>query len=198
MGTETTSSGVHPVESLAVRAIGTDEWADVRALHLASFARLAGPHFEPEVTAAFRELVVNPEYTSDLQRQELVGAWLHGHLVGTCGWLPADDNGVAARVTSLFVDPMFTRLGIGRRLLEAVEEMAREGGYRALSARAVGNSVPFFEAAGYEVTSRGVSAIAGGIDVHVAFMRKATPAPAEGRSGGAAPDAEALATTRGR
>lgn len=181
---------MHPVERIEVRPVGIDEWSHVRHVHLSSFARLTGNFVEQDAIAAFRQLVATTDYTAELQREELQAAWIDGQLVGTCGWLPAYDNGISARITSLFVLPVFARSGVGRRLLDVIEACARAGGYQVFTTRATGNAVPFFEAMGYAASSQGVSAIAGNITVPVTFMRKRDGklVDADGISSGIEPD----------
>ena len=53
-------------------------------------------------------------------------AVLNGDIVGTCAWGPSDDRGSAARISALFVSPLFQGAGIGKRLLEDVERDAAQ------------------------------------------------------------------------
>lgn len=52
-----------------------------------------------------------------------------------------------AEIRSLAVDPEYSRYGLGRRLVEACQERARELGVRQLLA--VSSAVDFFEKAGF-------------------------------------------------
>jgi len=87
-------------------------------------------------------------------------------------------NGIAI-VWELHVDPSYRRRGIGRALLEAVEDAARSKGLRMVSIEVQSTNVPaldFYRACGYEVGAIDTAFYSnddlekGEIDV---FMRKA-------------------------
>lgn len=167
--------------SAAVRArtsvipIGMDDWGHVRHVHSIAFDRLVAPWLDPEHAIAFQERTQSPEYVDELMEENLAAAWFDGQMVGTCGWQPADDAGAVARMTSLFVHPIFSRMGFGRTLLANVEERAASAGFSTLTLRAIAPSLPFFDALGYEISSHGVAALGIGLDMPVVFMRKAAP-----------------------
>lgn len=185
--------------------IGIDDWADVRQVHRLAFERLAGPYFDREELDAFRALIASPEYTDDLMGESLIGAWIERELVGTAGWRPIDDTGSAARITSVFVSPLFARLGIGSRLVRDAETRARQAGFASFATRATSNAVGFFEALGYDISSHGVCLIGPGLDIPVTFLRRGPvaeqAAEAGGLGGGADCDTNGpaqLVTPRGR
>ena len=175
------------LDRVSLRAVGLDDWSDVRYVHVRALERLAGLHLDAEETAAIKDYVATPEYTDEIQRESLHAAWLDGHLIGTAGWGPADDTGISARVTSAFVDPMFARLGVGRLLVVNAEERARAAGFRIFTTRTTSNAVGFFEALGYEISSYGVCSIAADRGIPVTFLKKRdaihatipTPTPAK-------------------
>ncbi len=160
----------------ALTPIGLDGWADVRQLHALAFEKLVGAGIDARDVAAFKIAVTSWSYTQDIQAARLTGAFVDGYLVGTCGWLPADDTGVTARVMFLYVNPMFSRLGFGRQLLGNAERHAFAAGFRALAVRTPVNAVEFFGGLGFEVASYGVHSFDPGAGFPVAFMRKALAA----------------------
>ena len=169
---------LRPVMPVRLARIGIDEWAAVRYVHARAFERLAAPYLEPDEVLMFTNKVASPEYTDDLMTENLCGAWIERELAGTAGWRPADDNGRTARITAVFVNPMFARLGIGSRLLTDAEARAGQAGYRSFSARATPNAVGFFALHGYEVSSHGTSHLAPDTDVPITYMRKSAMASA--------------------
>lgn len=177
--------------------VGIDDWADVRQVHRLAFERLAGPFFETEELAAFRTLVASPEYTDDLMGESLYGAWIERDLVGTAGWRPIDDTGSAARITSVFVNPLFARLGIGRRLVCDAEHRARQAGFASFATRATPNAVGFFEALGYDVSSHGVCLLGPGLDIPVTFLRRGPVAGHASATGGLGGSADCDAASPG-
>jgi len=70
------------------------------------------------------------------------------------------------------VRPLFTRLGVGRCLVERAESGARNAGFTEFSLRASVNSVGFFQSLGFEIKSHGVRNIDAEQGLPVRFMRK--------------------------
>jgi GNAT superfamily N-acetyltransferase len=174
-------------DAVVLRSIGLDEYSVVRFVHDASFRAHCAAHLSEDDVKAFRAHVNSPRYIDELQLEDLIGAWLDGELIGTAGWMPADDQGLCARIGSLFVRPLFSHIGIGKLLLAEAESRARRAGFKEFSTRVMPHAVPFLQRVGYEVTSRGVQPF-GKVSCAVAFMRKwpaassqriAIPAPAE-------------------
>lgn len=161
-----------PADQVTIRRVGMDDWASVRYVHATAFRILAGSDCEPAEVEAFAAHVRTQDYADRLQSEDLYAGWLDGELVGTAGWIPADDSGALARITSVFVRPLFTRLGIGRRLALDAEARARAAGFGRFSARAPLNAVGFFEKIGYDVTSHGVHAFATEKGMPITYMRK--------------------------
>ena len=146
-------------EALDIRAVGLDDYAHVRYIHATSFRLHAASILDPEALAAASEHFVSPDYNDELMRQELVAGWIDGEMVGTADWHPAGDAEGTARIASVYVRPLFTGLGVGRRLVGAAETRARVRGFSQFSARTMASSAGFFERLGYEVTSHGASAV---------------------------------------
>lgn len=157
---------------IRLAAIGIDDWAAVRYVHGIAFERLASPYLDPAEIELFKARIATPEYTDDLMRENLFGAWVDRELAGTAGWRPADDNGSVARITSVFVNPVFTGLGIGAQLLTDAEARASTAGFTNLAVRSTPNAVGFFETFGYEISSHGSSQLVANQDVPITFMRK--------------------------
>ncbi len=173
---------VQPQLPVRLCPIGLDDWAAVRYVHGAAFVRLASPYLEPNEIELFKIRIASPEYIEDLMREDLFGAWVDRELAGTAGWQPAGDSGTTARITSIFVNPIFTGLGIGARLLVDAETRATYAGFTNFAVRSTPNAVGFFAVLGYEISSHGVSHVATGHDVPVTFMRKMQPSgPPGGR-----------------
>jgi GNAT superfamily N-acetyltransferase len=159
-------------DRIVIRPVGVDDWANVRYVHSTAFRLLAASFCTPGEIDAFTALVRSEAYAERLMWENLHGAWLDDELVGTAGWIPADDSGTQARITSAFVPPLFTRMGVGRRLVRDAEARALAAGFERFSTRATLNSVGFFERLGYDVTSYGVHAITAHQTMPVTYMRK--------------------------
>jgi len=134
--------------------------------------------------AAFLKFVGSPAYSDSLLAEEVYGAFVGGQLVGTASWLVNGDDGQTARIASVFVHPLFARLGIGGRLLAEVEARARRSGFDQLGTSTTINAVAFFERYGYREASRGVKAFGPSCWLPVAFLRKRVPRLGRSAQGG--------------
>lgn len=170
---ESSDEGTPPLpvyDLLRLRPIGIDDWSAVRYVHDTSFRTIVRPHVALHVDDAFTTLLDGPDYVDQLRGCDLIGAWLGGELVGTAGWRPVGDDGQVAEIEALFVQPMFTFMGIGTTLLTDVENRARRSGCTAFMTMATPASAPFFERLGYRIAEP--SGIAAGSDTPVLVMRK--------------------------
>ena len=158
---------------LSMRRAGLDDYSTIRHVHASAIRALAdGLLSEAEIANAVR-IVYSPDYVSDLIRKSQHVAVLNGDIVGTCAWSPGDDRGVAARLSLLFVAPLFQGIGIGRRLVGALEQDARDNGFDRFAATVPVSVVPLFEAIGYATASHGVARdVIPGATLQVAFLRK--------------------------
>jgi GNAT superfamily N-acetyltransferase len=69
----------------------------------------------------------------------------HGRIIGgvrlwTDGWICA-----------FFIDPQYQQQGIGTRLLQQIERIAKKRGFKALRTHSAINSVGFYKKRGYRV-----------------------------------------------
>ena len=132
--------------------------------------------------AAFAAYVYTSVYSDLIRGENVLAGFLGSEMVATAGWAPADDNGVSARIRSVFVRPLFAGIGIGRRMTLEAENWARRSGFRNFGARVTLNAAGFFETLGYDITSHGVQLLPGERGLPVCFMRKSdqsTPLPVE-------------------
>ncbi|MDN2709496.1 GNAT family N-acetyltransferase [Janthinobacterium sp. SUN118] len=79
-------------------------------------------------------------------------------------------------VDAVFVDPTRAGLGIGKRLLAALEQLARGRGIRRLHLSASLNAVPFYAAAGFVALREEAYAHPSGISLASVAMEKALEA----------------------
>ena len=111
---------------------------------------------------------------------ELYCGIIGGQLVATAAWQVGDDTGAVARIRTVFVDGMFLKCGIGRKLVADVEARAMQSGFTRFAVKATANAVPFFQRIGYDIASYGVSAAAGmTTSLPVTFMRKSVTRAAD-------------------
>lgn len=158
---------------IELRPLSVDDLSIARYIHAAAFARAAQGHYSAADIEAFGEFVRSPRYADLLLGNPAVGAWLGPDMVATAAWSPGEARSPTARIFGVFVRPMFTGEGIGRRVVGHVEEEAREAGYPAIEAAATLNAAPFFEAIGFRFVRKGTWALPTGREIAVTFLRKA-------------------------
>ncbi len=157
-----------------------DHLSAIRYVHAQSLRAATLKWADAEAAEAYVEHVYAPAYSVDIERAINTGhclaAMIDGRIVGTCGWSPAEEAGAAARIRWCHVLPIFTGLGLGRRLLAAVEAAAEDDGCWTFIARSNQQAMRFFEAAGYGVTAHSTRMV-GTHSLPVAYLRKSLRAP---------------------
>lgn len=171
MSDEPEAAHVGVLDRIAIRAVGIDDLSAVRYVHTAAFKATALATFEEPDIAAFVAYVRSPEYSDRILASHTFGAWVGDQLVGTASWDLAE-QGAAARLFFIFVHPLFMGAGVGRRLIETVEEDARKAGLAICMVRAPLNTIPFFEQQAYVQTARGACAFVPGRTTPFALMVK--------------------------
>ncbi len=167
-------------DTAVIRRANVDDYSDVRYVHAAAFKAGTSPQLSDAESRSFISHVNSPDYADVLQRMDLLVAVVNGQLVGTAAWSAGDDSGSSARISSVFVDPMFVGCGIGRRLVREIEKRAADAGFARFTIRATANAVAFFQGLGYEVASHGVGSISAAEGtMPVTFLRKAVAATVE-------------------
>jgi putative acetyltransferase len=167
-----TSVGAIAWDAIAIRRIGMDDHSGVRHLHAKSMTSQSAEALSDTEIAAFVAYVRSVAYSDMLMTEDVYGAFIDGQLIATAAWHVNGDDGQVARISSVFVHPLFARRGLGRRLLAEVEARASQSGFDQLGTSATANAVPFFERMGYQVASRGVKSFGPGCSLPVAFLRK--------------------------
>jgi predicted N-acetyltransferase YhbS len=161
-----------------LRPARIDDIASVRYVHEAAFLSYSAEYHTVQEAAAFVDMVRQPDYYAELMRVNLAVAIIGGEIVGTAGWLSADDRAGTARLRYVFVRPMFGGTGIGRMLVLDAEARAAAAGFFDFAVRTGVSSIPFYQRLGYRVSSHGVYATPSGVDMPVTYMRKSTGRPA--------------------
>ena len=113
-----------------------------------------------------------------------------GSIAGCGGWswrstlYGGDDSVVArepraldpatepARIRAMYTDPDFTRMGVGRLVLELCEDAARRAGFRRATMMATMAGVPLYRACGYVEAEPPITANIDGVEVPLVRMEK--------------------------
>jgi len=156
-----------------LRAVTVDDIAAIRYVHEAAFQTYSAEYHTLQEIAAFIHMLRHPDYGLEILNSHMMAATIGGEIVGTAGWIRADDRGTAARLRKVFVRPMFVGAGIGRMLLLDAETRASRAGFFDFSVRASVSSIAFYKRLGYRISSHGVFATLDGVDLPITYMRKA-------------------------
>lgn len=78
----------------------------------------------------------------------------------------------AARVRAMYTHPDFARQGVGRLILKACEDAAREAGFKSVELMATMSGEPLYKACGYHEIERMIAASHEGVDVPGVRMGK--------------------------
>jgi GNAT superfamily N-acetyltransferase len=155
-----------------IRALSVDHLSTARYVVGTAFARGGKEHYSSADMEAFAEFVRSPHYADVLLANRTYGAWVGSDLVGIASWSVGEAPSLTARVVAVFVHPLFSRNGLGTRLIEFLEVEAAAAGYRALEISATLNVASFFEQLGYlETALRGWGLPAGHV-MPTVLMRK--------------------------
>ena len=159
--------------NLTHRRAELDDYSTIRHVQASAVRALVDRLLVVAEVANAVRIIYSPDYVSDLIKKNLQVAVLNGDIVGTGAWSPGDDRGLTARLSMLFVTPLFQGIGIGRRLVGALEQDAQEHGFDRYSITTPVSLVSMFETFGYATASHGVSRdVVPGATLQVAFLRK--------------------------
>jgi predicted N-acetyltransferase YhbS len=165
--------------AVTLRPALIDDIASVRYVHEAAFLSYSAEYHTVQEAAAFVDMIRQPDYYVDLLRGNLVMATISGEIVGTAGWISADDRRSTARLRNVFVRPLFGGTGIGRMLVLDAEARASRAGFFDFAVRTGVSTIAFYQRLGYRISSHGVFATPSGVDMPVTYMRKSTGKPAK-------------------
>ena len=160
-------------QMLTLRPLTVDDLSAARYVHAAAFSGSGGDYYETQHVDAFVGFIRSARYADLMLGTNAVAAWLDTEMVGLAAWSPGEQASPTARILALCVRPLFTGEGIGRLLLDHVEEEARNAGYPALEVAATLNTVGFFDTLGFRAVRHGEWTLPLGHEIPVTYMRKA-------------------------
>lgn len=128
-------------------------------------------HYAPEQIAAWTASPVSASYAAMLESGGGIVA-LQDEAIAGYAMLDADKQ----EVDAVFVDPARAGPGIGKRLLAALEQLARQRGMARLRLSASLNAVPFYRAAGFVALREEAYVHPSGVNLASVAMEKALAA----------------------
>lgn len=140
----------------------------IARVHVAAIRDLNSPFYTPEQIAA---------WSSDKQPERYVQALEDGEFM-VVAELPEGDivgfgSSMGDEIRAVYVDPGHARLGIGSRLLDALESEARSRGESSLRLDSSLGAVAFYTAHGYVARERVLHRLRGGCQLECVPMTKA-------------------------
>ncbi|MEZ5925242.1 MAG: GNAT family N-acetyltransferase [Hyphomicrobiaceae bacterium] len=157
---------------LSFAPAGRGRLQEVRALQIAAFRLISRHVYDDVEAAAYERYIASPEHADRQMLHQVETALVGDQIVGTAGWIEATNEARSARLTDLFVTPLFMRMGIGRVLAARAERRALDAGFGLMTARSASPVTGFLSRAGYTESGRGTFSPSPGTDLPVIFMRK--------------------------
>lgn len=145
---------------------------DIAALHHVAVHRLAAGFYDADVLSRWSPPVTVSRAERIYREAQAAGgltlvAEADGEIAGFGIVRPADGE-----ISACYVAPEQARKGIGRKLVDAMEQVARSSGARALRVRAGRNARSFYAALGYRVGGRGEHLFEDGTRMVVVHLEK--------------------------
>lgn len=189
--------------TLTHRLATRDDLPQISALMDAAIDQLLGAALSPEVLAASRlTMGLDTQLVDDGCYFLIFADDGQGvHLAGCGGWSqratlfggddadaglrddsvldPAKDP---ARLRAMYTHPDFTRLGVGRLIVDLAEDAARDAGFSRMALAGTVTGEPLYAACGYRVQTRVQQDTSAGVCVPLVHMIKdltGNPTPAE-------------------
>jgi GNAT superfamily N-acetyltransferase len=140
---------------------------EVAAVHRASILDLCATHYSTAELSVWTDALRPEAYAALLVGREFFVAEEDDRILGF---------GVLDRSQSLinatYVSPKAVRRGVGRRLVEAMEEAARQGGLRQLKLSSTLSAVRFYERLGYVQREAAYNRLPTGAELPCVVMTK--------------------------
>ncbi|MBN1192743.1 MAG: GNAT family N-acetyltransferase [Coriobacteriia bacterium] len=127
-----------------LRAFETSDAAPVRQLIHRTIDVCYTGVYPPRAVAFFKEYHSLDRVRERVEAGEVIVVESRGVIIAT-GSLVADE------ISGVFVDPQFQRLGVGARVMDRLEDMARDAGLAATQLSVSLPSRGFYERRGYRV-----------------------------------------------
>ena len=150
-----------------LRPAVADDANAIWAVRVRAIDRECRAHYPADLIDAWLASPMPASFSALIEAEKFIVAVSRARIVGFAGLKPS-----VAEIEALFVDPEFTGLGVGRRLLMRLEQLARELGLSTVALKASLNSVTFYRSAGYVERGRGEHTSFSGLRLACVHMDK--------------------------
>ena len=153
--------------AIDLRSAVADDADAIWAVRLRAIDRECRAHYPRDLIDAWLASPMPESFSALIEAEKFIVAASGTRIAGFAGFKPS-----VAEIEALFVDPEFTGLGVGRRLLTQLELLARELGLNRVTLKASLNSVTFYQSAGYVERGRGEHTSFSGLRLACVHMDK--------------------------
>lgn len=134
---------------ITLRPANKEDFAKIWEVRSKAIKGISTQYYTQNEIDAWYNNEVPPDFKELITKIDWLVATLKNEIVGT-GFLDADK----AEIGAIFVDPKYQRNGIGFKILNEIEEIAKKKKVSTLVLDATLSAVDFYKAAGYETTER--------------------------------------------
>jgi GNAT superfamily N-acetyltransferase len=152
---------------LNIRRASHDDAQEICMLHKASIRQLCGAVYLPEQIVAWTEPLTPDRYLPAMREFEFFVAE-EDRVVGFVIL-----NLTAAELNAIYLPPDPEGRGVGRRLFEFAEGLARDNALAELKLKSTLNAVGFYEACGFQRVRESIHANSAGVELPCVEMSKA-------------------------
>lgn len=152
-----------PSAEIFIRPVRASDRLQISQLHSESIQQLCTTDYTAEQIQAL------------LADKKIYGtnSWGDVVLVAECGEIIVGFSAlVGSAVSAMYVHPKWTRQGIGKQLLQAIEREARSRRLQQLFVKASVTAVPFYQACGYQILNPSQIMVAGRVWIPCVDMQK--------------------------
>jgi putative acetyltransferase len=127
------------------KALHTDK-NDISRVHIASITKLCGRHYSPEQVDAWVSALAPSAYDHALREKVFLVAEDDQQRLSGLGMLDIEN----AEVSAVYIRPDSVGMGIGNRILKALEKTAEESGITVVTVFSTLNAKGFYLRHGYQ------------------------------------------------
>jgi N-acetylglutamate synthase-like GNAT family acetyltransferase len=136
-------------------------------VHIRAVREIAKSHYTSEEVAAWARPREPEHYAESIREKEFYIAEENGVVVGF-GTL----NQMQREIEAVYVSPEVVRRGVGKAILQKLEERARDLSIKSLKMNASLNAVSFYKSVGYESQKEMKHRLASGVEIGCVLMTK--------------------------
>ena len=152
---------------MKIRRVTQEDLPEVAAMHRASILDLCAAHYSAAELSLWTDALQPAKYTALLAGRQFLVAEEDGQILGF-GVLDLSQS----LINATYVSPKAVRRGVGRSLVKAMEDLAKQGGVSRLHLSSTLNAVRFYERLGYVQKEASFNRLPTGTELPCVVMTK--------------------------